>query len=114
MRKVLVVDDDDFLQNLWEEVLRDEVKVIHAFTIEEAERKFAENSDIDAIVIDSCVPGWELNTLPLVQKFRATFKGPMLAISDIPLYSGELVRAGCSHKCKKEFVPRELCEILGL
>ena len=63
---------------------------------------------------DACVPGGEPNTPPLVQEFRRTFAGPMIAISSFSFYRRELIRAGCDHECEKDSLPKKLVEVLGL
>ena len=114
MKKALIVDDNSFLHLMWREALSGRVEVIFASSIEEAKREFALNPDVDAIVVDSCVSGCGLNTVPLIQEFRLAFKGPMLGISDVPLFQQKLVEAGCNYSCEKKFLIVKLCEILGL
>ena len=119
IKKVLVVEDGELLQKLCKKALGGKVKIVSAFSIEEAEEKFATNPDIIAIVMDGRVPGGEPNTEspntePLVRKFRTTFAGPMLATSSNPMFCQKLVKAGCDYECDKVFVPQKLCEILGL
>jgi len=119
MRKVLVVDDDEIRYDLWcyeleDKGLEDKVALISAFSIGEAERQFAAHPDIDAIVMDACVPGNRPTTQLLVRKLRGVFDGPMIAISSIPSYRMELVQAGCSYECTKEILIEKLIEILDL
>lgn len=110
--KVLAVEDEEMIQNLWRRQLEGKVEIISAFTIKEAEGKFSANPDVAVILMDGCMPGNELNTLPLVRKFRETFTGQMIATSS--RFSWELVKAGCSYECAKTLVPSLLLEILGL
>ena len=112
--KVLIVEDREFMQEIWRRILEGKIEVISALSIEEAERMFAANPGIVAVVMDACVPGREINTIPLVEKIRATFTGPMLTTSDNPAFNQMLIKAGCNHECLKEKVPEKLCEILGL
>jgi DNA-binding NarL/FixJ family response regulator len=114
MKKVLIVEDHRFLQEQWKEELSGKVEILSAFSISEAEEKFVENSDIDLIVMDACVPGNNPNTSPLVEKFRATFVGPMIATSSISGYRQQLMRAGCDYECPKEGVVKKLSELLDL
>jgi len=114
LKKVLAVEDREHTQTYWEDMLSGKVELIFASSIQEAEEKFVANPDIVAIVMDACVPGAMPNTMPLVEKFRAKFTGPMIATSNDDTFCEELVQAGCNHKCGKNSVPQKLCEILGL
>ena len=114
MLKVLIVEDEKRWQENYKQDLDDKVLIISAFTIEEAQRCFAENPDIKAIIMDACVPGDRPTTLPIVRKFRETFFGPMIAASSDPDYREDLVSAGCSHETPKWDAPKKLLEVLGI
>lgn len=112
--KVLIVDDLDYMHQLWRDILEDQVQVISAMTIDEAEKIFAQHSDLALIAIDACVPGTRINTLPLVERWRHNFDGPMIAISSLPEYRKELVLAGCDAESDKKELPFKIMELLGL
>jgi CheY-like chemotaxis protein len=114
MKKVLVVEDCESYQRIWSEELNGKVELVSAFSIREAEEKFAANPDIVAIVMDACVPGSEPTTPPLVRKFRTTFTGPMIAASSDEKYRKELMLAGCDYQSNKSGLPEVLCKILGV
>ena len=113
-KKVLVVEDEEYMHEIWRWELDGKVVLLSAVSVAEAEEQFTANPDIVAIVMDACVPGSLPNTLPLVRKFRETFKGPIIAISSNKSYRRQLVRAGCDHESTKNFLPQKLLEILGL
>lgn len=115
MKKVLVVEDDRWRHSQWRIGLDGkEVLFVSALTISEAEKLFAENPDIVAIIMDACVPGSRLTTEPLVKKFRETFAGPMIAASVDPNFRQMLLRAGCDYESEKDSVSQKLIEVLGL
>ena len=122
MKKILIIEDDEFWQEGFSEYLPDnEITILQALTIEEAERLFAENPDLDLIVLDILVPdeetkpGERINTVPLLEKIRQTFRGPILAISNESFWIDCLVREGCSHSLTgKSQAPDEIKAILGL
>lgn len=114
MPKVLVVEDDLSIHELYRRALSGKVEMLHATTIEEAETLFAAHSDISAIIMDACVHGSKPTTQPLVTFFRKTFHGPMIAASREPHFRDLLVRAGCDYRSPKTDVPKKLCEILGI
>ena len=113
-KKVLIVEDSQLMQHRWHRDLGGKFVLIGALSIEEAEEKFIANPDIDAIVMDACVQGDSINTLPLVRKFRRTFAGPMIAISSSSEYRDMLVSAGCNYESSKDALPRRLLAILDL
>ncbi len=114
LKKVLIVEDSYRYQLDYESALDGKVVLVAAFSITEAEEKFATNPDIDAIVFDACVPGETPTTPPLVRKFRETFTGPMIATSSDPFFQQELVAAGCDYESIKDGLPSKLLEILGI
>lgn len=115
-KKILFVDDDRSIQEDIADLLpADKVEVLSAFTIAEAEKLFAENDDIALIVLDGCVDGDKFDTLPLLQKMRETFTGPILAASNAPPLNDLLMEGGCSDFADgKSKVPSKIIEILGL
>lgn len=113
-KKVLVVEDEEYLHGSWHRELGSQVVLVSALSIKEAEEKFAANPDIDAIVMDACVSGDSPTTPPLVRKLRETFTGPMIAISSLESYRWQLVQAGCDHESTKDSLPQKLLEVLGL
>lgn len=112
--KVLIVEDDVVFQGLLKIFLEDKVEVISAFTLAEAEQKFAaDRSNFSAIVMDACLEKRTPDTLALTRKIRETFKGPMVASSASPEYQKELMKAGCDHEiCYKDDLPEKLLTIL--
>lgn len=117
MRKVvLVVEDKIRYLNLIVAALGQDVECLEAMTIPEAEELFAANRDrIDAIILDACVPGDDINTVPLLRLFRSSgFAGPIVASSSSPHFGHTLVREGCDvaatkHACAS--VARRLLEL---
>jgi len=94
------------------------INVLVAETIPQAEELFAANPDIDAVLMDACVPGIEPNTEPLVKKMRERSAGlDIIAISDRKEYRERLMQAGCNHEVDddgKRRAPKKLLEVLGL
>lgn len=113
---VLIVDDDEKIQRLFEESLAEKVIILPATFVELALNMFKDwQSKIDAIVIDACVPGNEPNTQPLVKKFREKgFLGPIIGTSSCEEYRQELMQCGCSHQAEKDKVPALLLELLKI
>jgi hypothetical protein len=114
MPKVLAIEDDWHYHDYWKEKLGDKVELISAFSIEEAEEKFAANPDVAAIVVNACVRSDEPNTPPLVRKFRATFTGPMFAVSCLSAYKKKLMLAGCDYQSGRGDLPEILGRVLGI
>lgn len=114
MKKVLIIDDDVNWQKVWDMRLRRRVILLPALSINEAEKIFSEHSDIDLIAVDACVPGDDINTRPLIKKFRETFNGPIIAISKSSFSRECLVRAGCNYESEKEWLHGNVLRILGI
>lgn len=115
--KVLIVEDEPHYQDMYARYLLEKAEILRAITLEEGEKLFTENPDITLVVMDACVPGRKLNSIPLVRKIRETFQGPILASSRDPYYCQELMRAGCSHQVDegiKESAPFHIQRILGI
>lgn len=111
---VLCVEDYVSLHEAWKCYFdNDGVNLIPATSLVEAENKFKiHEHELSAIVMDGCVPGSNFNTGPLVKKIRETYKGPVIATSN--LYVRELMEAGCSHWCEKGDLIAKLKEVLNL
>lgn len=106
--KILVVEDNLTYLELLSIALREVADIIPASTLEEAEDKFFQYTDIEVIVMDACVPGKIINTIPLVKKLRPLFNGLMLAASNNDNYNLELLDAGCDQACVKYMLPQKI------
>lgn len=124
---VLLVEDKEHLVDLiisgTEEQLvkkgyeKTTISFLVAETIPQADELFAANSAIiNAILMDACVPGIEINTPPLVRKIREKNpKVPMIATSNHEVSRKVLREAGCNYESeRKEKVAEKLLEVLGL
>ncbi len=116
MLKVLIVEDELRCHRDYEKGLEanPDVTLIRAYTIEEAEKEYAANPDVACIVMDACVPGDRITTIPLILTIRKTFAGPMIAASSMDEYRAKLMNVGCNHEAPKYDVPRKIREVLGL
>lgn len=120
--KVLIVEDLWPVQKFLQECLTTKVRVLSAFTIKEARGLFTSNPDLKLIVMDACVPedaesprSYAPNTPLLVREFRQSFKGPMIAMSNVAEYQTMLIDAGCNYKRgDKVHLPEEILRILGI
>lgn len=120
--KILVVEDLWPVQDFLQRSLSTKVKFLSAFTIKEARALFAGNPDVKLIVMNACVPEdaesprpHAPNTPSLVKEFRQSFKGPMIAMSNVFEYQDMLMDAGCNYKRNdKVHLPEEILKILGI
>ncbi len=113
--KVLVVEDKKAVCDFWQEVFQNTgLVILWAATLKAAVDLFAANPDVKVVVMDGCLEGDGLDTLPLVRLIRQSFTGPMIATSSLPEYQEQLRKAGCSHESDKGKLPFELLSILGL
>ena len=115
LKKVLIVDNRDDWQRRWSEALKEEAEVISAFSVAEAEEKFYTNPGIKAIVVCTC--GFNDDempiTIPLIERFRETFDGPMIGTSCELLDRASFKREGCNHVATRFSMPYKLLSILA-
>lgn len=114
-RKILIIDDDTFFQDVWETLLEGSgLYILRATSIPEADKMFDDNPDIELIALDGCVPGHQLNTLQLATKFSTDFSGPIIAISGVSQFQEELIRYGCNGKCEKGILHKKILAEFGI
>ena len=114
MRTVLVVEDDYRYYRIIKREFAGAVKLIRAKTINQARASFRDNSDIDLIIMDACVPGAVPNTTPLVREIiESGYSKPIIAASGIMPFSYELIEAGATHYAKKEEAAKLALELLS-
>ena len=114
MKKILVVDDEDFYHDVIKKGLSGKVIILSVFTIEDDEEVFSANPDLCLIVMDACVPGDSPTTPPLVRRIRESFDGPIIATSSLDTYRRKLMEAGCDHESTKLKLLEKIIAILGL
>lgn len=111
--KVLIVEDDEQWQGIWTRHLKREgAEVLVASSLEEGERLFRANPDLTLVIMDGYVPGERPNSMPLVQKMRQTFRGPIIAGSGNPDVCKTLMGVGCSHWAVKHNISALVSKIL--
>lgn len=112
--KILVIEDEEAFQRLFERVLGNQVVYLEAQTTSAARELFEANPDLALIALDACLGTRYINTLELLKEIRKTFKGPIVAISGIEIYRTTLIEAGCDLGCEKEELPRTIGFLLVL
>lgn len=99
-------------------ILKEEVILLSAETIAEAEELFTSNrGDITAIVIGELEDDLEPfpSTRCLVQKFRKSlFMGPIVVASGDEEYRHQLIEVGCNHESTRCTLTEKLTELLHL
>ncbi len=112
---IFVVEDSPVRHSRYQRKLQRFVTIIPATTIEEAETLWEKHKDhVALVVMDGCVPGDHLNTVPLVQIIRTTFQGPIIAASSSTYNREELVKAGCSEGSEIVDVPATIVRLLKI
>jgi len=103
--KILLIEDEEEIHNLIRYELKGGLDLVSAFSLAEGEKLLEDPNVYSAIVFDGCVPGNELNTIPLIQKVvKALYKGPVIAISSFEEYSKHMIEEGCTHISTKKDV----------
>ena len=115
--KVLVVDDQPTIFTNLNYRYDGQAVFLSASTEEEARRLFADNPDIELIIMDACLDGPKPDTIGLVQYFRREgFEGLIIAVSSDSRYLEGLQEAGCNvglYKRSPSFW-NELPEAMGI
>ncbi|MBP6884275.1 MAG: hypothetical protein KBC17_00440 [Candidatus Pacebacteria bacterium] len=113
---ILIIEDFEDEKNSYvKNIPENKIKVLWGYSLEKAQELFNTNPDIDVIIIDGCVNNFkELDTLPLIEKIRRTYKGPMIAASRSDTYRKRMVAAGCDKETWKENVNNLLRGMLGI
>lgn len=105
--RVLIVEDYDRDLARYRRHFEDQASDFELFTattLADAERQFARIRP-DIVIVDGCVDGGELDTLPFIRAVRASgFTGMLIAASGLPRLRERMVEAGCTHKAAKEKV----------
>ncbi len=71
MKKILIVEDNVELQELWKADLEDDGFIVFSgYSIDEARSHFKQHQNWDLVIMDGCLIGNEFNCLPLIQHIR--------------------------------------------
>lgn len=120
MKTVLVVEDADHWVRTHLRVLEGRVIVITAMTREDALRLYQKHRDeLDAIILDGCVPGDAVNTHEFIRAVSADiragyFSGPLMAASSLAEYRKEMMATGCTHETWKDEAAKYTLTLLGV
>jgi CheY-like chemotaxis protein len=109
--KILVVDDDSNQIIAHVAALRgykvSDEEILTAITLEEANKLYETyRGELDGIILDGCVPGNKLTTLPFIKQTKRDrkarkFSGLVVAASSLATYRRDMVAAGCTHESMK-------------
>lgn len=77
------------------------VTVAQAYTIAQAEALFEQHLEsLRGILLDGSIH-YELDTLPLLERMRSRFQGPIIATSSHEDFRDQMVAAGCDADVEK-------------
>lgn len=119
MTTILVVDDrPDYVEMHVDTLRLRNLSVVVAMTLDELDSQYTERrEELAGIILDGCVPGTVLNTIPFIERVAADrenglFNGILMAASLDPNYRHEMMAAGCSHEANKRDAAEELIKLL--
>ena len=113
---VLIADDLPHVIEAWESALTEYgIAVAKATTIRElCETFFAYEHEIDAIILDGCIPGDRPNTISFIDIVRQFgFTKPIIAASSSERYRANMMSWGCSHQAPKELAAELVIDLLS-
>lgn len=113
---VLIADDLPEVIETWTKELTDYgITVVTASTLKDLDGAFEEHEhQLDAIILDGCIPGHDVNTLRFIRQVRD--KGcrvPIVASSSLPEYRDMMVQAGASHQAPKKEAADIVADLLS-
>lgn len=99
----LIEDDESVVRSLKRNLEDRGYEVIAALTQLVAIDWFAVHRDrLDIILLDACVPGNRINTIPLLKHFRTSgYDGRVIAVSNDHDFNVALLQAGATGWCYK-------------
>ena len=113
MEKILVLDPEQSIQELYAKELQGRVAIVTALSLKEAYEKFhSEKQDLAAIVVASLIIA-EMPSM-FISTIKGSFSGPIIGTSRIESLQKNLQELGCSHTCSKNEVPKVLTDLLHL
>lgn len=113
---VLIADDLPEVIEAWtKELAAYDITVVTASTLEELDKVFEEHEQqLDAIILDGCIPGHDVNTLRFIWRVRD--KGcqvPIVASSSLREYRDMMIQAGASHQAPKQEAVDTVADLLS-
>lgn len=115
---VLAVEDCKFIQDSWEDYLKDKVTLWQARSHEEAKAIVCayDPSTISVVIMDGCLRGGELDTLPIINLILTRgFKGEIIAASSKEEHNKQMLLCGCTRsEHKKHKIPPLVLQILNI
>lgn len=111
--RVLVIEDVEEFHDSYRRRLDGKVEVVSALNVEQAKAAF-ERYRFAAIAVDACLGTDRPNTVALVEEFRRSYGGPMVAISGDLEFRHQLLDAGCNYECEKIQFPALILIVLEI
>ena len=105
MKVLFLIEDGPDIITLWRRHVQrfpDQIRLVTASTFAEVDTVLETETFFDLVVMDGMIGGKQGDTVPLVQKIREVFKGPMVAASSDPKSVTELMEAGCDLGAKSK------------
>lgn len=112
---ILIADDLPGVISRYEDRLHsDTTTTVSATSLEQLELVFdVYFEEIDAIILDGCIPGNDLNTVEFIERARQQgFYRPIIAASSAAYFRQLMVEAGCSHEASKDKAPELALQLL--
>lgn len=113
---VLIADDLDWVLEMWAGALEDYgIKFVTASSLKELGEVFEENCHLlDAVILDGCIPGNDVNTIKFIWMVRDRgFKVPIVASSSLGEYRQMMMQAGASHQAPKDEAVDTVADLLS-
>lgn len=113
---VLIADDLDWVREMWAKGLEGYgISFVTASSLKELDEVFENNcSQLDAVILDGCIPGHDVNTIGFIRMVRSKgLRVPIVASSSLPVYGQMMVNAGATRQAPKDEAVDAVADLLS-
>ena len=113
---VLIADDLDWVREMWAKGLASyDISFVTASSLEELNEVFEMNCNLlDAVILDGCIPGHDVNTIGFIRMVRGKgLRIPIVASSSLPVYRQMMMNAGATHQAPKDDAVDAVADLLS-
>lgn len=113
--KILIIEDEKFWHDQVCTGLKDQpVELLYASNMDQARELFAENDDVNILVVNARSQQDESSAIEFITEVRSFFTGHITACSSDCNHADALVKAGCGHKVIKSRLIDKLLELVNI
>jgi hypothetical protein len=114
MEKIILIESNyNSHHDVLIELFKGKLEIISVFSVEYAVETFLRHKDVSVIVLAARIGNRESTDCNLLAGvLKELFKGPIIAISELPNLVKEMIDAGCTDGCSRDRLNTLLLEVL--